>query len=43
MSIQMILAQLETLYSKPTGSTLWDNDKVFKAPFLPNKVPESLF
>ncbi len=43
MSIQIILAQLETLYGKPTGSTLWDNSRVFKAAFLPNEVPESLF
>jgi hypothetical protein len=43
MSIQIILAQLETSYGKPTGSTLWDNNKVFKSAFLPNEVLESLF
>ena len=43
MSVQMILAQLENAYGKPTGSTLWDNDKLFRAPFNANEVPESLF
>ncbi len=43
MSIQMILALLKTSYGKPTCSTLWDNNKVFKSAFLHNDVPESLF
>jgi hypothetical protein len=43
MSVQMILQQLETAYGKPTGTTLWENDKIFRAPFGANEVPESLF
>jgi hypothetical protein len=43
MSVQMILSQLETSYGKPTGTTMWDNDKVFRAPFGANDIPESLF
>ena len=43
MSVQLILQQLETAYGKPTGSTLWENDKIFRAPFGANEVPESLF
>ena len=43
MSVQMILSQLETAYGKPTGTTMWDNDKVFRAPFGANDIPESLF
>ena len=43
MSVQMILSQLETAYGKPTGTTMWDNDKMFRAPFGANDVPESLF
>ena len=43
MSVQMILSQLKTAYGKPTGTTMWDNDKVFRAPFGANEVPESLF
>ena len=43
MSVQMILSQLETAYGKPTGTTLWENDKVFRSPFGANDVPESLF
>ena len=41
--MQMILTQLETAYSQPTGTTLWENDKIFWAPFGANEVPESLF
>jgi hypothetical protein len=39
----MILQQLKTAYGKPTGTTLWDNDKIFRAPFGANEVPESVF
>jgi hypothetical protein len=43
MSIQLILAQLEALYSKPGNHLMWNNNKVFQANFLPNNAPEQLF
>ncbi len=43
MRVQIILAQLKTLYGKPADPTLWNSDKVFKSAFLPNEVPESIF
>ncbi len=43
MSIQLILAQLEVYYGKPKGNTVWENNKLFKTPFLPTNAPELLF
>ena len=43
MSVQMILTQLKTAYSQPTGTTMCENNKIFWAPFGVNEVPESLF
>lgn len=43
MSVQMILTQLETAYGKPTGTTIWENDKLFRSAFGAHEVPEALF
>jgi hypothetical protein len=40
MRIQMIIAQLESLYNKPTATILWNKYKFFLANFSPNNVPE---
>ncbi len=43
MSIQLILTQLENMFGQPEGSLMWNNDKIFRADFLPNDASESLF
>jgi hypothetical protein len=43
MSIQSILTQLENMFRQPGGSLMWNKDKIFRADFLPNDAPESLF
>jgi hypothetical protein len=41
ISIRLILAQLEVSYGKPKGKTVWDNNKLFKLPFLATKAPQN--
>jgi hypothetical protein len=43
MSIQLILARLETLYGKPMPTILWNNNTLFTLDFSPNKAPEMPF
>ncbi len=43
MSIQLILTQLETLFSKPSNALMWNNDKMFRSDFNPSNAPEALF
>jgi hypothetical protein len=43
MSIQLILAQLETLYSKPMANIIWNNNCLFTSKFNPLDAPEMLF
>jgi hypothetical protein len=43
MSIQLILAQLETLYVKPTANIIWNNNVLFTSKFNPLDAPETLF
>ena len=43
MSIQLILAQLETLYGKPMANIIWNNNVMFTSDFNPMDAPETLF
>ncbi len=43
MSIQLILAQLENLYGKPTANFIWNNNILFTANFKPVDTSEMLF
>jgi hypothetical protein len=43
MSIQLILAQLENPYGKPTANIIWNNNILFTANFNPVDAPEMLF
>jgi hypothetical protein len=43
MSIQLILAQLETLYGKPAANIIWNNNVLFTSDFNPLDASEMLF
>jgi hypothetical protein len=43
MSIQEILTQLKTAYSKPTPMALHNNNLLFRSPLATNDAPELLF
>jgi hypothetical protein len=43
MSIQLILAQLETSYGKPTANIIWNSNTLFTANFNPVDASEMLF
>ena len=43
MSIQLILAQLKTLYGKQTANIIWNNNILFTSNFNPLDAPEALF
>jgi hypothetical protein len=43
MSIQLILTQLETLYSKPAANIICNNIVLFTSEFNPLDAPEMLF
>ncbi len=43
MSIQEILAQLETTFGKPSANISFQNNTVFTSPFSATDTPESLF
>jgi hypothetical protein len=43
MSIQLILAQLETLYGKPTANIIWNINDLFTSGFKPLDTLETLF
>jgi hypothetical protein len=43
MSIQLILAQLENSYGKPTANIIWNNNVLFCTNFNPLDVLEMLF
>jgi hypothetical protein len=43
MSVRLILEQLEGSYSKPDIMTIYQNDLLFRSPFLPSEAPEMLF
>jgi hypothetical protein len=43
MNIQLILSQLETLFSKPSSALMWNNNKQFRLDFNPNNAPELFF
>jgi hypothetical protein len=43
MSIQEILAQLETTFGKPSAAISFQNNTVFTSPFSTTDTPESLF
>ena len=43
MSIQEILAQLETSFGRPSATVLFNNNVTFAGPFNPMDTPETLF
>ncbi len=43
MSVRLIIEQLEGSYGKPDMMTIHHNNLLFRSPFLPSKVTETLF
>jgi hypothetical protein len=43
MSIQAILAQLETTFGKPSSAIIFHNNTIFTSSFSPMDTPETLF
>jgi hypothetical protein len=43
VSIQLILTQLQNSFGQPSGTMMWNNNKLFKSDFVPNDMPESCF
>ncbi len=43
MSIQEILAQIETTFGRPSATVLFNNNAMFASAFNPMDTPETLF